>query len=242
MAEQKAGGFSTKYRFTGKEQDAFTGLQYFGARYYDARISLWYGVDPMTEKMPNWNPYRYGFNNPIRLIDPTGMSEEEADGIENEYVRYKNEEGKWVTKQISNKGGDDRDIIHTINGKIPEKGSSITTETIENKTWGNRNAPGDFSLNPMVTDKPLSDGDMLDLSDLIPTKAATVGETKLGLKIIVLGVVKEGFEEGGEITFKKMAKPGILKPGNNQVQNSQFKKLIKELNLTKKESEEMHGN
>ncbi len=79
MAEQKAGGFSTKYRFTGKEQDALTGLNYFGARYYDARLSLWYGVDPMAEKKLDWNPYRYGFNNPIRLIDPTGMSEEEVE-------------------------------------------------------------------------------------------------------------------------------------------------------------------
>ncbi|MBK6698373.1 MAG: RHS repeat-associated core domain-containing protein [Saprospiraceae bacterium] len=77
MAEQKAGGYSTKYRFTGKEVDEETGLYYFGARYYDPRISLWYGVDPMTEKAPNWNPYRYGFNNPIRMIDPDGKFETE---------------------------------------------------------------------------------------------------------------------------------------------------------------------
>ncbi len=79
LAEQKAGGYSTKYRFTGKEVDEETGLYYFGARYYDPRISLWYGVDPLAEKAPSWNSYRYGFNNPIRMIDPTGMKEE--DGI-----------------------------------------------------------------------------------------------------------------------------------------------------------------
>ncbi|MBK9718813.1 MAG: hypothetical protein IPO85_15105 [Saprospiraceae bacterium] len=62
LAEQKAGGYSTKYRFTGKEVDEETGLYYFGARYYDPRISLWYGVDPLSEKTPSWNPYRYGFN------------------------------------------------------------------------------------------------------------------------------------------------------------------------------------
>lgn len=64
IAEQKAGGYSTMYRFTGKEVDEETGLYYFGARYYDPRITLWYGVDPMAEKAPNWNPYSYGFNNP----------------------------------------------------------------------------------------------------------------------------------------------------------------------------------
>lgn len=72
LAEQKAGGYSTKYRFTGKEVDEETGLYYFGARYYDPRISLWYGVDPMAEKYPGNSPFCYTLNNPIILIDPTG--------------------------------------------------------------------------------------------------------------------------------------------------------------------------
>ncbi len=79
MAEQKAGGYSTNYRYTGKEVDEETGLYYFVSRYYDPRISLWYGVDPITEIKLVWNTYRYGFNNPIRMIDPNGMREEESD-------------------------------------------------------------------------------------------------------------------------------------------------------------------
>ena len=74
MAEQKAGGYSTKYRFTGKEVDEETGLYYFGARYYDPRISLWYGVDPLANKFADWNPYNYTLNNPIRLVDPDGAA------------------------------------------------------------------------------------------------------------------------------------------------------------------------
>jgi len=62
LAEQKAGGYSTKYRFTGKEVDEETGLYYFGARYYDPRISLWYGVDPMAEEHPDYNPFVYTAN------------------------------------------------------------------------------------------------------------------------------------------------------------------------------------
>jgi RHS repeat-associated protein len=78
MADQRiTSSYSSRYTFTAKEQDAFTGLHYFGARYYDARISLWYGVDPMAEKMPEWSPYSYGFNNPIRMIDPDGREPED---------------------------------------------------------------------------------------------------------------------------------------------------------------------
>ncbi len=62
----------TPYLFNGKELDKETGLYYYGARYYDPRISIWYGVDPMTEKYPALSPYAYTANNPIRFIDSDG--------------------------------------------------------------------------------------------------------------------------------------------------------------------------
>ncbi|HTI91719.1 MAG TPA: SpvB/TcaC N-terminal domain-containing protein [Puia sp.] len=61
------------YLFNGKELDQETGLYYYGARYYDPRTSIWQSVDPMAEKMAGWSPYNYGFNNPIRFIDPEGL-------------------------------------------------------------------------------------------------------------------------------------------------------------------------
>ncbi len=67
------------YKFTGKEEDPETGLLYFGARYYDAAVGIWHGVDPLAEKMPNWNSFTYVINNPVRITDPTGMFPEEGD-------------------------------------------------------------------------------------------------------------------------------------------------------------------
>ena len=64
--------------FNGKELDSETGLYYYGARYYDPRVSLWLNVDPLAEKYPNISPYTYVANNPINLIDPTGMESETA--------------------------------------------------------------------------------------------------------------------------------------------------------------------
>ena len=46
VAEQE----STSYKFTGKELDPETGLYYFGARYYDGKLSRWTAADPALVK------------------------------------------------------------------------------------------------------------------------------------------------------------------------------------------------
>lgn len=76
MVEQHSfsSDFDNRYKFNGKELDVETGLYYYGARYYNPQLSIWLSVDPLAEKFPNWNPYNYVMQNPINLIDPTGMS------------------------------------------------------------------------------------------------------------------------------------------------------------------------
>jgi len=55
-----------------------TGLHYFGARYLDSRLSMWFGVDPLAEKYPDWSPFVFTLNNPIRMIDPDGRAAVDA--------------------------------------------------------------------------------------------------------------------------------------------------------------------
>ena len=64
--------FSSPYRFNGKELDPETGLAYYGARYYQNKLSVWLSVDPLAEKYPSFTPYTYVANNPLMYIDPDG--------------------------------------------------------------------------------------------------------------------------------------------------------------------------
>lgn len=76
MAEQHSltEDFETPYKFNGKELDTDTGYYYYGARFYDPKISIWLSTDPLMEKYPGFNPYAYCYQNPINIIDPTGMA------------------------------------------------------------------------------------------------------------------------------------------------------------------------
>lgn len=66
-------------RFTGKERDGETGLDYFGARYYRSNIARFTTVDPTMAIRANlidpqgWNRYAYGHNNPLRNVDFNGQ-------------------------------------------------------------------------------------------------------------------------------------------------------------------------
>ena len=64
--------WNTPYLFNAKEFDEETGLYYYGARYYEPRISLWMSTDPMQEKYPMSTTYCFVNNNPIKEIDPDG--------------------------------------------------------------------------------------------------------------------------------------------------------------------------
>ncbi len=92
MLEQMDGSYNNPYKFNGKELDEDTGLYYYGARYYNPRLSIWYGVDPLAVHNPvmekefygdgqhnggvyfwgNLNPYTYTYQNPIVFVDPNG--------------------------------------------------------------------------------------------------------------------------------------------------------------------------
>jgi RHS repeat-associated protein len=66
------GSGDARYKYTTKERDAESGYDYFGARYYDARIGRWMAVDPLAEKYQGYSPYVYSMNQPTSSFDADG--------------------------------------------------------------------------------------------------------------------------------------------------------------------------
>jgi RHS repeat-associated protein len=67
-------------KFTGKERDAESGLDYFGARHYASSYGRFASPDPLMasariSRPQTWNRYSYVLNNPLNLIDPLGMED-----------------------------------------------------------------------------------------------------------------------------------------------------------------------
>jgi|SoiMethySBSTD1v2_1073268.scaffolds.fasta_scaffold20379_4 RHS repeat-associated protein len=72
-------------QFAGKERDAETGLDYFGARYYASGIGRFTTADSWIASLDAammepqlWNRYAYVSNNPLRKVDPDGRWERDV--------------------------------------------------------------------------------------------------------------------------------------------------------------------
>jgi RHS repeat-associated protein len=81
-------GPESAYLYNGKELNEDFDLNWYdyGARWYDAAVGRWWSVDPLSDANLNLSAYNYVENNPLNMIDPTGLTGQMvgADDLTNE--------------------------------------------------------------------------------------------------------------------------------------------------------------
>ena len=86
------GGDTQRYKYNGKELETLHGLDWYdyGARWMSPVIGRFTTPDPKQWDYTDVSPYVYCMNNPIKLIDPTGMIWEDPKDAENLKSRIDN--------------------------------------------------------------------------------------------------------------------------------------------------------
>ena len=101
---------ANKYKYNGKELQTQNGLDWYdyGARFYDPELCQWHAADRLCEKYSDIGLYVYCENNPLRMVDPTGMYDTEKDArnyaeqIGGAMVLQDTQTGKWFVSMNEN--------------------------------------------------------------------------------------------------------------------------------------------
>ena len=159
-------GDATRQKFTQKERDSESGLDYFGARYFSSAQGRFTSPDPLGHWMieekkrdlyfanpQRWNRYVFVLNNPLRFVDPDGLAEVAVwDGLDRAIQDDLLKHG--ITKKIWDAwSSDQRQQVINFRARMAAAGlwneisrvmfvsvnsdGKTTTATIETEPWKN---------------------------------------------------------------------------------------------------------
>jgi len=157
-------------RYTGQEYDPETGFYYYGARYYDPRVSTWVSTDPALdqylpttqkddqpdhENLPglggvynsaNLSIYHYAGLNPLKYFDPDGRILRFAPGSSKEFIKttkaHLNELRQTKTgRALIRQLEKSENVFHLVEDKR-EESMLFGSETIPDKPENAKNGEG----------------------------------------------------------------------------------------------------
>ncbi|HEY7531590.1 MAG TPA: RHS repeat-associated core domain-containing protein, partial [Nitrospiraceae bacterium] len=206
---------STRQRFTQKERDSESGLDYFLARYYSSAQGRFTSADEpfvgQDRKDPqSWNLFTYARNNPLLYVDPTG----------NDYVLYQyDKDGKVInTFQVKSTeeleklgykvtGGNDDGSILYVHGK-DAKGNDIafTAKYIAGD-------PGGVKVQAQYTISALGDAVGAELDRSADASKELIGGFAVGTAVVGTGIGGAAYLTGTALAGSSITTLGLSEAG-----------------------------
>ncbi len=190
-----------RQKFTSKERDTETGLDYFGARYYSSGLGRFIEADPLmasgrASAPQSWNRYSYVLNNPLKLIDLNGLEE-------NDPQEQKKKQDPDTTPQEQPKPNQLPLPKVTVTAGDPQPRSNV-------QLADGKYATGMMSfLTITITDqsgKPLEGLTVKESNDVIESEPALpLKQNEQSVTTDASGSFKDVVSGGGQITSEKVS-------------------------------------
>ena len=207
------------YKFTGKERDNESNLDYFGARYYESTSGRWLSVDPLRDKYPGWSGYNYVMDNPINLVDSTGTEPGGGDDpsifvtqyVQGEYNSLRNTGGNIISDFKYNKLPSILDKA-SLATALPLPGLSIVASILSSE---------------LNTEKDIKDNKGITTKSLISGTTTAIGGSQIKLISVSASAIQFIFDE------LKDDNKNNTKGKDEEAQQQRDKKTIKTLRQLK---------
>ena len=216
FVEEHKNSINSPFKFNGKELDEESGLYYYGARYYDPRLSIWASTDPLAEEYSNVSPYTYCLNNPINAIDPDGRRVYFVGGAGNDsdgwnYIsRFRSLLGLQDFRRVNASHGKAGDISFVNNFRNSQSfHQSGGPRAVGATMYAKDNREYKKALNGIIKDlknNPLKEGEQFNLTGYsygaVLQEHLAIGLADKGIKVDNLILVGSPTSDGSDLMNK----------------------------------------